>query len=469
LEVVKTMSGKFSSSPRGESWFRAPGANSITLYLAVFTFFAVGSFYRDSNLFWIPLLAGFAVAVLFRMNLTDLLIVALPFHFVLDLGFRGTLTLAHLVLPSALLYELLRRPKGQAGLERNRQIQLLALWLASPLVGSAIAGLNNQIDILAFLVGFSKLTISVLFAVWVIAHSAIKSSLWPLLKIFVWVSVGVALIGFASNFVYSFFGFRTSFFYAESRLMAPFENPNHFAFHMLVATLFALSLSLFNRGRVYLALALFLLYSTVAADSQAGHVALLFVATLGLIIFGFERRFLLKQSVFAMSTYLFLALQYISFPRRLNPLNQTEPPATVDLGQFERDGRWQIWSDLIETWSRSPWFGRGFGQSGGTGHSTPITFLVDSGIILTLVALIIFSAVLWRGFLCDELSRMMTTISVGLAVFGLGNDVHNIATFWIVIALVAVLPLQSRSVLGAKQSGLTSRIGFARLRTRPTP
>lgn len=94
--MLKVAFGNFQSSSRLRNWFRIPGASPITLYLVVFSFFAVGSFFRDSSLFWLPIFLGFVTAVLFRMSLSDLLVVALPFHFRVDSGFSATLSLAHL-------------------------------------------------------------------------------------------------------------------------------------------------------------------------------------------------------------------------------------------------------------------------------------------------------------------------------------------------------------------------------------
>lgn len=396
---------------------------------------------------------GFLLAVIFRMNLSDLIVVALPFHFRLDLGFPATLSLAYLVLPLALLEVVLQHRRGHRALTEKIEIRLLALWLGLLLIATAFAAVTNEIAWLTWSVSFSKITISVLFAVWVIARFSKTGSFLSLLKIWVWVSVGVAGIGFGSNLVADFFAYRSSFFYAESRLMATFENPNHFAFHMLVAAMFSLIISFLSHRPTYLAPALFLLFSAVESDSQAVHIALLVAAVIGMLSFGLDRRYRLQQATFSCLTIFFVFRKYISVsPGFSGPsaesapqIAESAPQIALATSQFTGDLRWSIWADLIEIWSASPWFGIGLGQfprvgqSGYQAHSTPLSLLVEVGVVLTLLTAAMFLTLLARGFLHNVWSRMMAVVALAGSVFGLGNNVENIATFWIVIGFIAVL------------------------------
>lgn len=306
--------------------------------------------------------------------------------------------------------------------------------------------MTNEIAWLTWSVSFSKITISVLFAVWVIARFSKTGSFLSLLKIWVWVSVGVAGIGFGSNLVADFFAYRSSFFYSESRLMATFENPNHFAFHMLVAAMFSLVISFLSHRPTYLAPAMFLLFSTVESGSQAVHIALLVGAVVGMLSFGLDRRYWLQQATFSCLTIFFVSRNYISFSLGFSgPSAESEPQIALATYQFTGDARWSIWADLIEIWSASPWFGIGLGQfprvgqSGYQAHSTPLSLLVEVGVVLTLLTAAMFLTLLARGFLHNVWSRMMAVVALATSVFGLGNNVENIATFWIVIGFIAVL------------------------------
>ncbi len=170
------------------------------------------------------------------------------------------------------------------------------------------------------------------------------------------------------------------------------------------------------------------------------------MTTLGLILVGFNRQALIKQGIFTLSSYLFVAVEYIPFPQWASgPFALVEGSVNAARGEVGNDSRWEIWADLIDIWSDSPWFGIGFGQFpsnsllGLTAHSTPLSFLVEAGILFTLLTVAMFFAVVARGLAHKGLSRMIATFVLGMAVFGLGNDVHNIATFWIVVGLGAAL------------------------------
>lgn len=437
-------------------WSRSIGQSSPSLYIAVFSLFLCSSFLRDSSLYWFPAIAGILLAIFLKMNPSDLLVLALPFHFVLSSWLLATVSLGHLVLPIAVAHVLLANVRNKEPAEVRLATAFLAGWLFLFLIATPVASIGNEVHWPAFLLGSMKLTVSVGFGFWIVRVvdpvGIDVSRVLALLKIWVWTAAAVAVIGFAAQLVSAVWDLQTPFFYHTTRLMATFENPNHFGLHMLVSALFSLLLSLKLESRLFLALALFLGYSAVQSGSQTAHVAVLFAAALAAVVFLRNPDFRVKTMLFCFASVLFVLIRYFE-PQKPAPGNP-RLGLTGELSQVTGDLRWTIWREGLDLWSESPWFGIGYGQFSRVSeirlglHNTGLDLLLGGGSVIFLLSFALIFVIIVRGLRAPGIAPVLAVALAAVTVFGLGNNVLHAAPFWIVLGLLGGVVVQENTITG---------------------
>lgn len=435
-------------------------------YGLVWGLFLLGSFSSTPERFLLVGFLSLLIAGLLRVNWSALLLLSLPFDFLLVFDFAATVSLAHLVLPLALIQEFRALLRGQT-IRDKVPLALLyfVTWGGLLLAGIFASLVGKEIIGQSFLSAAAKFSVSMLFgllAVLVIVNRYRKAQQLLLLAK-VWTLGALSQIALATiGLVTSWFVAEPLWVYSTHRMLGTFNNPNSFAGFLLVALGIAIASSSNRPTRKSYLVVVIMTLGIWGVDSLAAQVAIVVVGSTGLVLsaVGRDGRALLAlssliASLFALPARLFL-LPYLILAQQhqvTGRLGSLERPGVLQVGVGEalvplQDVRWSLWQEAVPMFLGSPWFGVGFGQFlnlnsfGLDAHNSHLQLLVEAGVFTYILFLSGFLFHYVRSLKIAGPGIAISNWHFGLLIFGLGNAVVNSPSFWLLTGALFALALR---------------------------
>jgi hypothetical protein len=426
-----------------------------------------GQFFQEP---FVGLIFSFGVvlsAFFARMNPIVVLVLSLPFDFLVTQPFLATISVGHLALPvtlSFLILSVIRKPKPP----RPTLIPSAYLGWASLTVISLLISASFSMALVTptFFVHALKVGVALSFGL-------VAATLWnshhvfglekrDVLRAFLFSAHFQFVLGCAGWF----FAFATDaatspFTYGGlARLSGTFDNPNNFAVFQLVACGFAIAYSSATNGKLPGLLVMVPALATNFSGSLAAQIAIIVLGLSGLAFSltkekRFDASFLTLTLVSVLSSGL---VGFRTVLRRAEAKIQdvtTGPVSEISVSSpFQGDIRFSIWQEAYELFLSSPILGIGGGNFQISNsfkydaHNTHIQLLVEVGAVgyFVFIAPAVIALFLLGRLPLDERAIMLAWFA-GL-VFGLGNSIANSPSIWLLFGMaITIIQIHRREAV----------------------
>lgn len=438
--------------------------------LAVLSMFSALAFIDSTPIAVGLILLVSAIALGSKVSVERLMVLAIGFPITVTWETTFSFNLAYLFAAAVFLQHAYWEPLTK--IQPTKKTFLLLIFILSFVVANG-AGLlmSSPLESFSTYIGFLKLLASVFLATTISRVFAKADKRMQRLLLTTWVQGAsfTAILTISAYLAQSIFGGSPldRLIFIQWRAMGFFQDPNLFAFFLLVSAGFlsALILERFTLRTSMHALPIFMALGL--ANSRAAFFGCVGAAAFLLFALLWNRLTMLAALVYIASGTVLVAIVNVVTPR-LQPSPKT---TTFEIGPIEiesnlrvgvaGDQRFERWSRALSFFPEHPFFGVGLGQvenqvplgSGssslaGTPHNTYVTLLLEVGLVGVIFWATIAVAILACLLGAQSIKpRALSATLVGAAIFCLAFDIFSSATLWGLVGVGAGVAL--RAVNGA--------------------